>query len=207
MTRIKICGITNREDAEAAVSFGADAIGYVFAASPRRIDAVKAREISAAVSPLIGKVGVFVGESPQTIRETAEYCGLTAVQVYGHAKRQSWNKFGFLVIPAYRVSDESVLEDLRRHPLPLFLLDTFSDGSAGGTGRSFDWEIARRAKAFGQVIVAGGLTADNIEQALQTVHPYAVDVSSGIEKSPGKKDITKMETFIKKVRQWDCRTS
>lgn len=207
MTRIKICGITNMEDAAAAASLGADAIGFIFADSPRRIDPDQARKISAAVSPLVGKVGVFVNESPDIIRKMAEYCGLTAVQLYGPAAWPPAEKISCPTIPAFRVRDGSVLDEIRCFLPPFFLLDTFSGNGAGGTGRSFDWEIARRANAFGRVILAGGLRADNIELALQSALPYAVDVSSGIELSPGKKDIRKMETFIKKVRQWDCRTS
>ncbi len=206
MTRIKICGITDIDDALAAASLGADAIGLVFAESPRRIELETARAISYALPPLVGKVGVFVNESAETIRKTAEFCHLTAVQLHGDEPSSLIKSIGIPAIKAFRVHDESVLERISRYGVPSFLLDTFNGRRAGGTGVSFDWEIARMAKACGNVILAGGLSADNIEDALNIVRPYAVDVSSGVEKSPGRKDIRKVELFIKKVRQWDYRT-
>jgi phosphoribosylanthranilate isomerase len=203
VTRIKICGITTIDDALAAVEFGADAIGLVFAASRRKVDMETAREIVQRLPPFVGAIGVFVDEHPETVREVALYCGLNGVQLHGNESLLSYDNLDLTTIKAFRVKDESILEIIGRCRLSHFLLDTYTANQAGGTGRAFDWDIARRAGSMGKVILAGGLNTDNIENALDVARPYAVDVSSGVEVSPGRKDRHKLEAFIKKVRLWD----
>lgn len=207
MTRIKICGITNVEDAMAAVKLGADAIGFVFAGSQRKIDRDTARKISQCLPPFVSKIGVFVDEQSEEVRETAGYCGLDAVQLHGDESPAYLEALNLPVIKAFRVKDHSILEQIRVYNLPHILLDTYVGDQSGGTGKSFDWDIARQANALGRVILGGGLNGDNIENALITACPFAVDVSSGVEASPGKKDMRKLETFITKVRLWDNRTN
>lgn len=205
MTRIKVCGITNAEDAMLAVALGADAVGFVFADSPRRIDVSPAREIIGGLPPFVGRVGVFVNEAPEVIRDTVACCGLDAVQLHGDEDPRYVRSFGFPVIKTFRVNRYSVIGEIRRYGLTHFLLDTYIPDRAGGTGTSFDWKIAREAAALGQVILSGGLNAENVAAALACVHPYAVDVCSGVEAYPGKKDSRKLESFIREVRLWDSR--
>lgn len=206
MTRVKICGITNKSDALAAVSLGADAVGFVLAPGPRRIEAARVREICDVLPPLVARIGVFVDETTETIIKTARSCRLTAVQLHGNETKSQIDEIECPVIKAFRVRDGAVVKDIKRFGLTYFLLDTYCVAQVGGTGKIFDWDIARQAKELGHVILAGGLNAENIEEALETVKPFAVDINSGVEASPGKKDIRKMETLIRKVRLWDNRT-
>ncbi len=191
----------------AAVKLGADAIGFVFAGSQRKIDRDTARKISQCLPPFVSKIGVFVDEQSEEVRETAGYCGLDAVQLHGDESPAYLEALNLPVIKAFRVKDHSILEQIRVYNLPHILLDTYVGDQSGGTGKSFDWDIARQANALGRVILGGGLNGDNIENALITACPFAVDVSSGVEASPGKKDMRKLETFITKVRLWDNRTN
>jgi phosphoribosylanthranilate isomerase len=203
MTRIKICGITNLSDALTAVELGADAVGFIFAESPRQVDMETAREIIKSLPPFLSRVGVFVNEKPEDIQSTVKYCGLTMVQLHGNESPSYLKALDLPFIKAFRVHDHSILEHLREYKLSHFLLDTYVGNQAGGTGKSFDWEIAQKAGRLGKVILGGGLNNDNIENALDMVHPFAVDVSSGVEAYPGKKDTHKLEAFIRKVKAWD----
>lgn len=205
MTRIKICGITNKEDSLQAVELGADAIGFIFAESSRRIDPEKARAISFTLPPFINKVGVFTDSMHNEIERIINYCRLDTVQL--HNTEAIDNGFSVPTIRVFQIGDNEVIETIRELKINCFLLDTYDKKLSGGTGRSFDWEIARKATRFGKVILAGGLNHLNIRQALDAVHPYAVDVSSGIEERPGKKDHQKMRLFINEVRNWDSQTS
>jgi len=205
MGMIKICGITNLNDALTSVELGADAVGFVFAKSPRQADPETVREIVKCLPPFVTKVGVFVDEKPEKVEKTAHYCGLNMVQLHGSESSAYLEEIDLPAIKAFRVRDLSILEYLRGFCLPYFLLDTFVEDQAGGTGKSFDWQIAKKAGSLGKVILGGGLNPDNVEEALAVAQPFAVDVSSGVEASPGKKDIPKLETFIKKVRMWDNR--
>jgi len=204
-TRIKICGITNRADAEKAAEMGASAIGFVFADSPRRIKPPVAREISQALPPFISKIGVFVNEDISTIKELYEYCRLDAVQLHGDEHIEYIKSLTVPFIKAFKVNGKEVIRRIEEFGLRYFLLDTFDKNLSGGTGKSFNWQIANRASRFGKIILSGGLNPDNIREALEIVNPYAVDISSGVEKSPGLKDYQKMETLINKVQLWDNR--
>lgn len=201
--RIKICGITNTKDAVAAANLGADAIGFVFAPSPRQISPEKAREIIMALPPLLQTVGVFVDEDPESVASTAALCRLDLLQFHGRESRDYCSCFGQRVIKAFRVGKPDDLEGCSeyRGVVDAFLLDTYVPGQRGGTGLAFDWHLALEAKRFGRVILAGGLNPDNVVAAITTAKPYAVDASSGLEEKPGTKDHEKMARFIQTVRR------
>lgn len=200
MTKIKICGITNMEDALAAVDYGADALGFVFyKKSPRYITPEKAKEIISNLPPFITTVGVFANEDPERMREILDFAGIDVMQLHGDEPPDIcyiWHR----VIKALRVSDFSDLKPLEVCRASAFLLDTYSAESYGGTGQIFNWDIAVDAKRFGRIILSGGLNPDNIERAIRYVKPYAVDVSSGIEEEKGKKDLKKMKEFIERAK-------
>lgn len=207
MTRIKICGITNIEDALRATELGAHAIGFVFAESPRRVTPETARMISLALPPFISTVGVFVHERPDIIEDRINYCRLDAVQLAASDNDDGDHRFSATVIRTFRVMNRDIIFAIQQSTDACFLMDTYDGTRDGGSGRTFDWSIAREAAKLGRVILAGGLNPDNITEALETVHPYAVDVSSGVEISPGRKDHEKMRLFIKEVQRWDSRTN
>jgi len=196
MTRIKICGITSREDALAAVECGADALGFVFAESSRQIAPDRAGDIIASLPPMVTTVGVFVDESHRRVREIALRCHLNALQFHGNESPAYCRGFYRKVIKAFRVRDGSIARDLAGYDVDACLLDS---PAGGGTGRTFDWELVRGIT--GRIILAGGLTPDNVAEAIQRVRPYAVDVSSGVESEPGKKDRRLMEKFVRQVRE------
>jgi phosphoribosylanthranilate isomerase len=206
MTRIKICGITNLEDALLASELGADALGFVFAESPRRIDPAVVREIIDKIPPFIGRVGVFVNEDPDVVRHTAAECNLTAVQLHGDENLEYIKTLPIPVIKTFRVKDAAALDQIRAFGLSYFMLDAYDADRFGGTGESFDWNIAQEAVKLGKVILSGGLNCDNVAEALNQVHPYAVDVSSGVECRHGHKDMQKLVKFIHEVKSWDSRT-
>lgn len=201
MTRVKICGITNLQDALQAVDCGADALGFVFyVKSPRAVDAGQVCEIVSALPAFVTTVGLFVNETPQTIRDIAAICRLDRVQLHGDETPEDCRQLADLrVIKALRVRDAHSLAAADAYPVDL-LLDAWSDDAYGGTGERFDWALARKVTARRPVILAGGLTPANVATAVETLCPYAVDVSSGVEGAPGKKDHTKMADFIRQVR-------
>ncbi|MCX8030187.1 MAG: phosphoribosylanthranilate isomerase [Thermodesulfovibrionales bacterium] len=198
--KIKVCGITNFEDALTAANYGADALGFIFyRKSPRYIEPEQAKEIISYLPPFVTTVGVFVNEDPAKIRFIMEFAGLNILQLHGDEPPdlcRIWPR----VIKAFRVNDLTELNFLVNYKTSANLLDTYSPNMYGGTGMTFNWEIALEAKRFGLVILSGGLNIDNIEKAIRMVKPYAVDVNSGIESSKGKKDLQKMREFIAKVR-------
>lgn len=207
MTRIKICGITNLEDALLASELGADVLGFVFAKSPRRIEPEQVKDIISALPPFIGRVGVFVNERPEVIERIFSFCNLSAVQLHGDEGPEYVKSLSIPAIKAFRVRDVTSLEQIRTFEPSFFLLDAYDAGQRGGTGLTFDWNIARQASDIGHLILSGGLNSDNVKSALDQVHPYAVDVSSGVEDRPGKKDKRKLTQFIQEVKTWDNRTN
>ncbi len=198
-----MCGITNIEDALAAQALGADAIGMVFAKSPRRVEKEQAREIVQALPPFVHLVGVFVDEEKGVIEDIADFCRLTVLQFHGAESPEYCAGFGRLVIKAFRISQREDIERLKPYQgkVSAFLLDTYHPVLAGGTGQTFDWDMAKEAGKIGPIILAGGLNPDNIEAAIRAVKPYAVDVSSGVEMTLGKKDHDKMRLFIERAQQ------
>ena len=206
MTWVKICGITNIEDGLKAASLGVDALGFIFAPSMRRIKPDTTQKIIQALPATLLKVGVFVDEDPEEVLRVAEYCGLNALQFHGKESPDYCQKFSLLVIKAIQIKDLESLDDMERYPDTTLLLDTYSPVQAGGTGNSFSWEIALKAKEKRDFILSGGLNQDNVGEAIKKMGPFGVDVCSGVETNPGKKDLLKMVEFVKEVRKADEKT-
>jgi len=198
--KVKVCGITNLEDALLSVKYGADALGFVFAESPRKVSPEVARDIILELPPFVLKVGVFVNSSLDEVREIRSFCGLDLVQLHGDEEPTYCSSLAPGVIKAFRVKDESVLSILPQYRAKAYLLDAYDESRRGGTGKAFNWEIARRAKGLGWIILSGGLTPNNVSEAILRAAPYAVDVSSGVESYPGKKDPLKISLFLHRVK-------
>lgn len=203
-TKIKICGITNIEDAQAAVKYGADALGFVFyKKSSRYVEIESAQEIISLLPPFISAVGVFVNETFENIEKLLGKCSINILQFHGDEDENFCNKFNIKVIKSIRIKDENSIKKMKEYKVSAFLLDSFSENMPGGTGKSFDWDLAVKAKNYGKIILAGGLTLENVKDAVLKVKPYAVDVSSSVETKPGKKDHEKMRRFIEEVKGID----
>ncbi len=200
--KIKICGITNEKDAQAAADLGVDAVGFVFAESPRRVDPNSVKRISLSLPPFVNTVGVFVDEDPEVVTEIVNFCKLDCVQLHGGETPDYCKGLGLKLLKAIRVKDKNSLEEMAGYMglIKGFVLDTYIKGKQGGTGKTFDWTVAKEAKKYGYVILSGGLTPATIREAIDLVRPYGVDVSSGVESSPGIKDHDKMERFVEKIR-------
>ncbi len=203
MVRVKICGITDIDDALLAIEAGADALGFVFHdKSPRYVTPDRAAAIIAALPPFVQTVGVFVNVEADTINRTAERCRLDLVQLHGDETPAFCAKICRRVIKAFRIKDITSLEPMVHYRVAACLLDAYSPKEYGGTGLSFNWETAKIAKEFGTpIILAGGLTPDNVQEAVETVLPYGVDVSSGVERAPGSKDPEKVREFIRRAKR------
>ena len=216
MVQVKICGIKKEEDAKWAVSLGADMLGFIFyKESPRYVSTQLARKIIKGLPPFVLPVGVFVNEQQDLIKKIVSSCGLKMVQLHGNETpefclnlRTMLSNFPEVkIIKAFRVQNESILQlQSFREPTPatdFFLLDTYKEGTPGGTGETFDWEIALKAKEYGPIFLSGGLNPDNVIKAIEMVRPYAVDVATGIESdgmAPGRKDYEKMKKFISRAK-------
>jgi phosphoribosylanthranilate isomerase len=205
MTRVKSGGITSPADAQVAVDAGADAIGLIFAESPRRVTCELAREILQSVDLLRTiAVGVFVDETPERMREIAEFVGLDTLQLHGEESPQIVQEMRSLtydVVKSFRVgADRKCIDLLDTYRPTAFLLDTYVPGQPGGTGKVFDWTLACEAKRFGRVILAGGLGVDNVVAAIETAKPYGVDASSRLERRPGEKNRELVRRFVELVK-------
>jgi phosphoribosylanthranilate isomerase len=196
--KVKICGITNLPDALAAIDAGADALGFMFyKESPRCLSPEAAAEIIRQLPPFVAKVGVFVNASADVIRKTATTAALDTLQLHGDETPDFCRQFSLPVIKAFRIRCAGCLEPLKKYQTAAWLLDSYVTAKPGGTGAVFNWDLAVQAKSFGgHIILAGGLTPQNIAEAVRKVQPYAVDVSSGVESAPGKKDPAKLRQFI-----------
>lgn len=202
MIKIKICGITNIEDALAAVEAGADALGFVFfEKSPRNISPEQAARIIRQLPPFVQIVGLFVNEQAAVINTIADQCGLDIVQLHGDESPEFCAGVKRRVIKAFRVRDQSSLDQIGDYDVAACLLDAWSPAARGGTGETFNWEIAAAAAASRCIILAGGLTSGNVAEAVKTVRPYAVDVSSGVENAPGCKDRRTMFEFCTNAKR------
>lgn len=199
--RVKICGITNLEDAVVAADLGADAVGFIFyEKSARSINPRTAALIIRELPPFIATVGVFVNEPPERVVDIAKEAGVGCIQLHGDETPEYVQAVGLRTIKALRVKDASILNKLRSFSVSAILLDTYREGKPGGTGETFDWEIAAEAAKTGRIILSGGLNPENVGDAVRKVRPYAVDVSSGVEAKPGKKDHAKLKKFFEQVR-------
>ena len=209
-TRIKVCGITDQDEANEIVKAGVDALGFIFAEqSPRRIEPEKAREIVKQLPPFVDAVGVFVNEEAEVVNEIIQYCRLTMVQLHGEENPGYCELFTCPVIKAFRIGAVCMAPD--HNPFEPFydkvsgfLVDTFHEKMAGGTGQPFDWQLLDQVRPAGPLILAGGLSPDNARQAIDQVWPFAVDVNSGVEIEPGRKDIALVKKFIQEVKKADA---
>ena len=201
MVRVKICGITNREDALHAAACGADALGFVFyAGSPRCVTPEQVCAISAALPPFVSRVGLFVNEVPARIRAIAGECGLDVLQLHGDEPPEACLLPPFRVVKGVRPQTADDLAGLSAYPVAALLVDAAVPGQFGGTGQRADWQLAAQLAAAQRVILAGGLTPANVSAAVQAVRPYAVDVASGVEQAPGRKDPDKVAAFIRSAK-------
>lgn len=204
-TRIKICGITNARDAALAVDTGADAIGVIFARSARQVTVAQATSALAEVPLPVGRIGVFVDPTAEQVAEAISACGLTAVQLSGGESAELCDKISVPVLKVLHIGTDFCLEGAepyRGHAAAL-LLDTHVPGKAGGTSQTFDWLTVGAVPGWAPIFVAGGLNPDNVAACIAALHPFAVDVSSGVEASPGIKDPDKILAFVAAVRDAD----
>ena len=197
---VKICGITNLEDALIAADMGADMLGFIFAkGSPRTISAYEAGKIIGKLLPVITPVGVFVDSSLEEVQSIIEQSGIKCAQFHGNESPSDCESASVPVIKAFKVNQDFRAEILSEYSVEAYLLDTYLNGTAGGTGKTFDWNIAVKAKAYGRIILAGGLTPENAADAIMKVQPYGIDISSGVESAPGKKDREKLRRLFKAI--------
>jgi phosphoribosylanthranilate isomerase len=202
-TRIKICGITNHEDAQVSVAAGADALGLNFyKKSPRYLTISAAAKIAKKLPSFLMRVGVFVNAPESLVLQAIGECGLSMLQFHGDETPEFCTQFGLMSMKAFRIRGAEALKELPQYPTEAWLLDAYTPKTRGGTGKKFNWELAVEAKKFGRpFFLAGGLTPGNVADAVRRVRPFGVDVSSGVESAPGKKDHQKVRDFIAKVRQ------
>ena len=216
MVKVKICGITNFEDAQFAIQSGASALGFIFAESPRKVSKEIVKEIinklgtdASRPSPIY-RVGVFVNEDINTIIEIANYCNLTHIQLHGDESPEYCEQLPFLIIKAFRIKEnwgtdekhlsQNLTQEIKKYQtIYAFLLDTYQKGIYGGTGKQFDYSLIKylpRDKVF---FLSGGLSPDNVVEAIKTANPDWVDVASGVEISPGKKDRLKIQKLFQNL--------
>jgi phosphoribosylanthranilate isomerase len=200
--RVKICGICSLEDAIAAIDAGADALGFMFyEGSSRNISLESAAKIISKLPPFVTRTGVFVNASDEVIQTAATRLPLDVVQLHGDETPEQCARCTIQVVKAFRIENESSLKRLAAYKTSAWLLDSFAKGQPGGTGVTFNWALAKLASGHGTpIMLAGGLTPENVAEAVRRTDPYAVDVSSGVESAPGKKDAAKMSAFIAAVR-------
>ncbi len=201
--KVKICGITRAADAQAAAAAGADLLGFNFwTQSPRCLTPAAASDIIRALPPFVVKVGVFVDAEPETVLEAVRVCGLDLLQFHGDETPDYCLQFNLMSMKAFRIRDAESLAALPAYHTDAWLLDAFVAGQPGGTGATFNWDLAVEARKLGRpVFLAGGLTPENVATAVRRVQPYGVDVSSGVESAPGVKDYQKVRDFIAAAKQ------
>ena len=210
-TRIKMCGVTREKDVEAGIAIGLDALGFIFyPKSPRHVEPDFVRNVVAKMPPFVDCVGVFVDSEREELEEIVGYCGLSHAQLHGKENPKYCERVERFVSPcrvikAFRVSQESKASDFTPYDNTVhgYLLDTYVKGSAGGTGETFDWTLIDKLVLRRPMILAGGLSPENVTEGIQTVAPFAVDVNSGVESEPGIKDHDKLAAFVRKVRLAD----
>jgi phosphoribosylanthranilate isomerase len=200
--KVKICGITNPEDALVAANAGADALGFIFyEKSPRFISIQAAAAIIPGLPRHLVKVGVFVNAPEDLVVEAVTQCGIELLQFHGNESPDYCGQFGIMSMKAFQIRDQESLVALADYKTDAWLLDAHLPGELGGTGQTFNWDLAVQAQKHGKpIFLAGGLTPQNVAQAVAQVRPYAVDVSSGVEASPGRKDPGKVREFIRAAK-------
>jgi phosphoribosylanthranilate isomerase len=201
--KVKICGITNLPDAKSATEAGADVLGFVFYdKSPRFISCEDAAGITRELPPFIIKAGVFVDAPEDEVVRAVRECGLNLLQFHGEETPDYCLQFGIMSMKAFRVRNAASLQALRDYATDAWLLDAYTPEKLGGTGEAFNWELAREAQSWGRpIFLAGGLTPENVAEAILRARPYAVDVSSGVEAAPGRKDPARIKAFIQAAKQ------
>ncbi|HKI68196.1 MAG TPA: phosphoribosylanthranilate isomerase [Verrucomicrobiae bacterium] len=199
---VKICGMTNAGDARAAVEAGADAVGFVFyEPSPRCVSVAEAAAIARELPPSVVRVGVFVDAPEDAVFQAMRDCGLNLLQFHGNEKPDYCRQFGLMSMKAIRIRDAESLKVLPQYQTDAWLLDAYTPDKPGGTGEKFNWDLAVQAQKLGRpIFLAGGLTPENVAAAVRRVRPYGVDVSSGVESAPGKKDQAKVKIFIQAAK-------
>ncbi len=199
---VKICGITSIADAQGAAEAGADMIGLMFyEGSPRHASLSQAVAISRSLSPFVQRVGVFVNPEAGQVMEAIAACGLNLLQFHGDETSAFCTQFGLMSMKAVRVQNAESIATLENYQTDAFLLDAYSKAGLGGTGEQFNWDLALEAQKFGKpIFLAGGLTPENVADAVRKVRPFAVDVSSGVETAPGQKDMAKVRAFIQAAK-------
>ena len=195
---VKICGITSEADALAAAEAGADAIGLMFyEGSPRHVTLEQAKAISVALPQHVMRVGVFVNAEEAFVHQALTECMLNILQFHGDETPEECSRYPVMTLKAFRVQGEETLAQLEAYPSAGYLLDAYVKDALGGTGATFNWDLAVRAQEFGKpIFLAGGLTPENVAEAVRKVQPFGVDVSSGVEIEPGRKDAEQMRTFV-----------
>ncbi len=201
--KVKICGITSVADGLAAAEAGADMIGLMFyEKSPRHITLQAAAEIARQLPPSLTKVGVFVNATEEFIQRAISECGLGMLQFHGEETPEFCTQFGVMSMKVFRIRDSASLAALPDYQTDAYLLDAYSASGLGGTGEKFNWDLAVEAQKFGRpIFLAGGLTPENVAAAVRQVRPFGVDVSSGVESAPGKKDAAKVRAFIQAAKE------
>jgi phosphoribosylanthranilate isomerase len=203
MTMVKVCGITNVADARVAAEAGADAVGFIFAESPRKVGVEEVRRISIALPENVLKVGVFVNAPPEDVLRAVQEAGLDLAQLHGDETPETVAAVragGLPVMKAIRVRNREDLADVERFDADLILLDAYSEKARGGTGNRFDWGVAKSLKGRGNIVVSGGLAPENVREAVDFFEPYGVDASSSLEDAPGKKNEDSVRRFIVAAR-------
>jgi phosphoribosylanthranilate isomerase len=200
--KVKICGITNLPDGTAAAEAGADALGFVFYDhSPRRISVEAAAGLIRQLPPFVMKVGVFVNAPADLVLRAVRECGLNLLQFHGDEPPEYCLQFGLMSMKAFRIRDAASLQALSGYHTDAWLLDAYTPDKPGGTGETINWDLALEARGWGRpIFLAGGLTPENVGEAVRRARPYAVDVSSGVEAMPGRKDHAKVRAFIQAAK-------
>ena len=200
--KVKICGITNLADGLVAVEAGADAVGFLFYdQSPRGISVEAAAAVSRQLPPFVMRAGVFVNAPEDLVVRAIRDCGLSLLQFHGDEPPEYCVQFGLMSMKAFRIRDAASLQALHSYATDAWLLDAYSPDRPGGTGETFNWDLALEARSWGRpIFLAGGLNAENVAEAVRRAQPYGVDVSSGVEAAPGRKDPAKVIAFIRTAK-------
>lgn len=205
-TRVKICGITNGNDALLAAELGADAIGFIFAEdSKRRVSPSVVRAVVSELPPFVSRVGVFVNSSLEELQRIMVESGLDVVQLHGDESPTYIKKVPYPVIRTFRPRPGFALSALNEYNVHAFLFDTYAEGQQGGTGKTFDWNLVRGADTYGRIILSGGISPGNAAEAIQALRPFALDVNSSVEIAPGKKDRQRLEELFDAIREADAK--